>query len=332
MNIINYRSLLILFLNNFKGYLKICLIVVSLYTAYFFIKTPTYSSELSFYSTYNDVQEASLFNPLSSLMGNVGSLNFSISDYIKSDKMLQELVEKEYIIDNKKTTLIDFWGSDFINFFEINPIAFLLKINKHLSLNSSLSDLDKKTFIAKDILKDKIEFSENRITSIYKVSVKVGKYPSLSKEILEHTYQSIIGYVNEIESSKASEKIDFINGRLNQVGLELQQAENEKLIFLQNNKRPYSPSLILKEERIQRKINLQSNVYLNLSNQLELAKISQKDNTSSIFILDKAKIASEKDGRSLLMNIIILFLLSFISYYGFIIYKNINQVISKEIQ
>ncbi len=90
--------------------------------------------------------------------------------------------------------------------------------------------------------------------------------------------------------------------------------------------------MILKEERIQRKINLQSNVYLNLSNQLELAKISQKDNTSSIFILDKAKIASEKDGRSLLMNIIILFLLSFISYYGFIIYKNINQVISKEIQ
>ncbi len=331
MNNINYRSLFKLFTINFLGYLKVFLIIILINVMNFFIKTPTYSSEMSFYSTYNDVPEASmLLNPLSALMGNVGSLNFSISDYIKSDKMLQELVEKEYTIDGEKETLIDFWGSGFINAFEINPISFLLKINKKLSLNPSLSDLDKKTFIAKDELRNKIEFSENRITSIYKISVTVGKYPALSKEILENVYQSIIDYVSEIENSKASEKIDFINGRLSQVGLELQQAEDEKLNFLQNNKRPFSPNLILKEDRIQRKIDLHSDVYMNLSNQLELAKISQKDNTSSIFPLDKAKIATEKDGNSLILSTIILFILSFIFYYVIIMYRNIDKIISKE--
>ena len=129
MNNINYRSLFKLFTINFLGYLKVFLIIILINVMNFFIKTPTYSSEMSFYSTYNDVPEASmLLNPLSALMGNVGSLNFSISDYIKSDKMLQELVEKEYTIDGEKETLIDFWGSGFINAFEINPISFLLKI------------------------------------------------------------------------------------------------------------------------------------------------------------------------------------------------------------
>ena len=206
----------------------------------------------------------------------------------------------------------------------------MLKINKHLNLNPSLSDFDKKTFFAKETLSGKIDFSENRITSIYNVSITVGKYPSLSKEIIENAYNSILNYVGQIENSKASEKIIFIKERLNQVSLELKEAENEKLVFLQNNKSPFSASLILKEQRIQRKISLHADVYLNLSNQLELAKISQKDNTSSIFILDKANLASEKDGRSLLINIIIIFLLSFVCYYLFIIYKNINQIISNK--
>jgi len=330
MNNINYQILYKLILNNFIAYLKIFFVLVFINIAYFFIKTPSYTSEISFYSTYNDTQEASLFSPLSSLMGNTGSLNFSISDYVKSDKMLQELVEKEYFIDGEKENLVDFWGSDFINFYDLNPISFLLKINKHLNLNPSLSDFDKKSFFAKETLSGKIDFSENRITSIYNVSITVGKYPSLSKEIIENAYNSILNYVSQIENSKASEKIIFIKERLNQVSLELKEAENEKLVFLQNNKRPFSASLILKEQRIQRKISLHADVYSNLSNQLELAKISQKDNTSSIFILDKANLASEKDGRSLLINTIIIFLLSFVCYYLFIMYKNINQIISNK--
>lgn len=330
MNNINYQILYKLILNNFIAYLKIFFVLVFINIAYFFIKTPSYTSEISFYATYNDMQEASLFSPLSSLMGNTGSLNFSISDYVKSDKMLQELVEKEYFIDGEKENLVDFWGSDFINFYDLNPISFLLKINKHLNLNPSLSDFDKKSFFAKETLSGKIDFSENRITSIYNVSITVGKYPSLSKEIIENAYNSILNYVSQIENSKASEKIIFIKERLNQVSLELKEAENEKLVFLQNNKRPFSASLILKEQRIQRKISLHADVYSNLSNQLELAKISQKDNTSSIFILDKANLASEKDGRSLLINTIIIFLLSFICYYLFIMYKNINQIISNK--
>ena len=199
MNNINYQILYKLILNNFVAYLKIFFVLVFINIAYFFIKAPTYTSKVSFYATYNDVQEGALFSPLSSLMGNTNSLNFSISDYIKSEKMMQELVEKEYIINGKKETLIDFWGSDFINFYDFNPLSYMLKINKHFNLNPSLSDFDKKTFFAKETLSDKIDFSENRITSIYSISVTIGKHPSLSKEIVENAYNSILSYVGIIQ-------------------------------------------------------------------------------------------------------------------------------------
>lgn len=330
MNRIKYRILLELIARNLSTYIKILFFIIIINISYFFIKTPSYTSSISFYSSYKDIQETSLFNPLSSLMGNVGTLSFSISDYVKSDKILQELVEKEYIINGEKITLIDLWGSDFVNFYDFNPISLILKTNKHLSLNSSMSDQDKKTFFAKEKLKNKIDFSENRITSIYNISISIGKHPSLSKQIIENAYYSILKYVGEIENLKASEKIDFINGRLNQVNSDLQKAENEKLIFLQNNTRPFSPSLGLKEQRIQRKIDLQFDVYLNLSNQLEIAKISQKDDTSSIFILDKASLAIEKDGLSLLMKIVIYAFLSFILYFVFLFFKNIHLITNKE--
>lgn len=330
MNGIKSKILLGLIAKNLSTYIKILLFIIIINISYFLIKTPSYTSNISFYSSYKDIQEASLFNPLSSLMGNVGTLSFSISDYVKSDKILQELVEKEYIINGEKVTLIDYWGSDFVNFYDFNPLSLILKINKHSSLNSTASKLDKKTFFAKEKLRSKIDFSENRITSIYNISISIGKHPYLSKQIVENAYYSILKYVSEIENLKASEKINFINGRLNQVNSDLQKAENEKLIFLQKNTRPFSPSLILKEQRIQRKIDLHFDVYSNLSNQLELAKINQKDDTSSIFVLDKASLAIEKDGRSLLMSMFISAILSFILYSAFLFFRNINLLNNNE--
>ena len=117
--------------------------------------------------------------------------------------------------------------------------------------------------VAKEILSNKIKFSENRISSLYSITVTVPKHPSL-KTNLDNIYDSIIGYTNEIENSKASEKISFINDRLLQVGIDLKNAENEQLIFLEKNKSLNSPALVLNRDRIQRKIDLHDDVFKNL--------------------------------------------------------------------
>ena len=184
-NSINMNHLFLFIYNKKDIYSKTILWVILIFIIYFFIKTPSYSSQISFYATYKDKQESSLINPLAGLMGlNSGSLDFSISDYIKSDKLLQKVVEKEYIIDNEKLTLIDYWGGDYNNFFELNPLSIISKINKLTIINPDISDSEKRSYIAKQHLKDKIEFSEDRISSLYTISIEISKYPSLSKQIM----------------------------------------------------------------------------------------------------------------------------------------------------
>ena len=94
------------------------------------------------------------------------------------------------------------------------------------------------------------------------------------------------------------------------------------ILFLEKNKESNSPTLILKKESLQREINLYSQLYVSLSDQLELAKIDEKDNTSSIFLLDAPNVSSNKDGISLLKGLIYIFILLFLFSMAFHMYND----------
>ena len=98
------------------------------------------------------------------------------------------------------------------------------------------------------------------------------------------------------------------------------------ILFLETNKAVASPSLKLKKQSLQREIDLQSQLYLSLSDQFELSKIDEKDNTSSIFLLDSADVSSNKNGISLLRALIYLFILSFLLIITFHIYKDRKEL------
>ena len=44
---------------------------------------------------------------------NSGSLDFSVSDYIKSDKMLGSVLASEYTVEGQKISLVELWVGDF---------------------------------------------------------------------------------------------------------------------------------------------------------------------------------------------------------------------------
>ena len=119
-------------------------------------------------------------------------------------------------------------------------------------------------------------------------------------------FNSILSYSNEITSVKAREKVSFIQGRVEDITIKLELSENEMLAFVQINKNLNSPHLELKKNRIQRDINLYSQVLRTLSDQLEIAKIDEADNTSSIVILDSSHFSLFKAGRPMFDNILIL--------------------------
>ena len=192
-----------------------------------------------------------------------------------------------------------------------------------------MSNYDKKLAYAQEILSQNISFSENRKTGLSKVVVSVKKYPNLSSDITENIYLSLISFSIEINNIKAKEKIVFINERINQVKNDLTEAEEEMVIFLDENKNlNSSPRLLVEKERIQRKISLYSSLFISLSDQLELAKIDEKDNTSSIFVLDKPISNGIKNEPNFLNQILILFTMFFFSLSLIFMIQNRKSLIN----
>tara|TARA_B100001057_G_scaffold487981_1_gene571553 strand:+ start:3519 stop:4550 length:1032 start_codon:yes stop_codon:yes gene_type:complete len=306
--VFNLKSFSIFLLSILKKYIKIFVIIIIVYIAYFLIKSPVYSSSISFYSNYSSISNGTSIEFLQSLSGasDNDELGFSISDFIDSDRFLSQLINEKYIINENKISLVEHIAIRSGNLFSINPLVFFENISLRLSLAPNLSAQQKAEFFSKKYIKDNLSYFEDRKTHLHRISFK-GKNLELTEQITENIFKSILQYSNKVTNDKATEKRMFIQGRLDDIGKELELAENEKLNFLEKNKIISSPSLILQENRIEKNIRLYQSLFISLSDQLELAKIDEKDVTSPIVILDEPIMSYFRVGRSLLTNILIIF-------------------------
>jgi len=301
---INFENLYSFLSTILIKYSRIVLFFVFMYVVYFFaIKDTKYTASVSFYTDYNEMNASvSSLSVLKTFQGDeTGDLNFSILNYLNSDKFLESIILHQYSVDGDKRTLIDIFGiSGESSFFKPKTIIRDFSLIPDLSLN------DKKLLFTKELVREAISFSEDRKTGLNTISFLTTVSPDIAKQIVEKIFNSILDYSNEITSVKAREKVSFVEDRLNDITSKLELSENEMLMFVENNKNINSPHLVLKKNRIQRDITLYSQLFRTLSDQLELAKIDEMDNTSSIFVLDSSHFSLYKGGRSMFENIFIL--------------------------
>ncbi len=307
-----------------KRYSRASIFLLLLFFAYKYVQTPSYSSSISFYTNYQKSNQIpSSLGFITSLSGvSDNQLGFSVADYINSQAFAEDILENEYNIEGNKIKLSDHFSNKYDRLFSINPIAMILKLNRHFKLAENLSEDDKKFLFAKEALFRNISHSENKKTSLHTITISVSAFPLLSEQIVESAFKSIIAYSNEVTNIKGKEKRKFIESRLLTVSKDLEGAENQMQAFLKKNKDLNSPVLKLKGDRIERNIDLYSQLYLSLSDQLEIAKIDEKDFTSSIFLLDSATLSSYKNGRSLLESIIIILVIVFTVSTSWEVYNN----------
>ncbi len=324
---ISLKNLIIFLKMIFSKVVKLPLFAVLLIILYFtFFKTPSYSAKVSFYTDYKKASESSLFTPFIGVISGNESLNFSIDNYISSDKFLEEISLQKYNVNGKEQTLVELWSKDYNKVFSINPIDFIKKIDNQFMLNKNLNIDERKLAHTKKKLKNSISHKEERLSNLHTITVTLRRDAFLPQQIANAVYSSTISYSNEITNTKAIEKRDFINQRVNQVKKDLENFENDMIIFLNNNKNLDSPNLLIQKDRIQRNITLQTQLLGNLSDQLELSKIDATDSTSTIFLLDKPATSSSKAGTSPLRAIILIFISVFIASFIFECYKNRKEL------
>mgnify|MGYP000862486155 CR=1 FL=1 len=294
---INFSNILS-FLDEFKfKILRLGFVFALLFLFGFFFGSHKYEASVSFYSNYSEKVNSSFFSLSDLARGN--ELRFNVEDFLDSNNFKDQIINKEYLIDGQKTLLTDYWSTD-LNKFTLNPYTFLINLNIKSRFHKDSSENDMKIFMAKRKLARSLSFSEDRLSKLSTVSVEVKNDPYFAEQLISEVYNAIVKYSNDITNIKAREKRIFVSGRLQEINSKLKNSEDSLVEFISNNKNLDSPNLRIQRERLEREVLLYNQLYISLSDQLELAKIDEKDNTSSIYMLEMPSAPTVISGYSLL--------------------------------
>ena len=120
--------------------------------------------------------------------------------------------------------------------------------------------------------------------------------PQIAADIANFIHFAISDYTASIGNKTAAQDVELIKKRRGEVETTLIGAEETLKRFRERNRMLLeSPQLQLEMERLMREVEIQTQVYITLQQQYELARIEEMKEPQSVVILDEAKPAVEKD-------------------------------------
>ncbi len=113
--------------------------------------------------------------------------------------------------------------------------------------------------------------------------------PSLAADVANAYAEELNHFNQETRQLQARARRRFVEQRVQVVGSDLGAAENAMRDFLSRN-RQYrdSPALVFEYQRLQRAVDLQQELYLDLRRQLDAARIAEVDDTPTLTTIEPA--------------------------------------------
>lgn len=217
--------------------------------------------------------DASRFASLAAQIGismpgaGAGETVYFYASMLKSRSVLSDVVRTTYVVPTNE-------GADTLR----GNLIELLRIeedNPHSELLAAMSELDERIEVQTDIESGLIRF---RV---------ITPWAPLSEQVASRMLGLLNDYNLTRRQSQAAAERSFIEGRLNEARLSLQNAEAELRAFLDDN-RTYqaSPRLVFEQARLQRAVDLQQLVYSTLAQSYETARIDEVRNTPVLTLID----------------------------------------------
>lgn len=115
------------------------------------------------------------------------------------------------------------------------------------------------------------------------------EYPALSAQISNRMIALVSSFNRETRVSRARSKREFLERRLDSAKAELHTAEENLRFFYEQNRGVLAaPGLKAEEARLKRDVDVQSDLFLNLQGQLEVARIDEINDAALITVIDTA--------------------------------------------
>jgi len=229
-----------------------------------------------------------------------GSPTEIYQNLLSSEAVLEPVIYAKYKTEEFPDSV------NLIEYFELEPDG---------SLPISLEK--RKLFLSLfEALKARMATDVERMTKILTIKVTMPE-AKLSSEIVNNLANSLDKYVRTKRKSYASEQRLYIEKRLEQIQDSLTIAENKLKSFKEQNRMVMqSPDLILQQTRLTRTVEIMNAVFLEMSKQLEIAKIEEIKDAPVLNIKEFARDPIKKAGPKRLNSLIfIMFLVYFLSVY-----------------
>jgi len=301
---IDLKALFQVLWNERKRIVLITILVTIIGIRYALIQPPLYKSTISIYpSGAGAVSKMAEYKSMVSAFGisaGVTQKLLDIGDILSSRSLQKRLIYHEWNSENwnEPVNLIAYWeinDSTKTN-ISLNPIQWIKSlIALFASKEDGKSNLDFRYEMASiGILSGRIEMEKSK-TGLYNISVWMEE-KRLAADLANVIYDVLVEFITIYHVNKARMNREFIQERLQDVSIELEDAEESLKIFSENNRSLVeSPQLQLELGRHTRGVKLQSQLYMTLIEQFELIKIKELDETPTLTVLDRAVPPLNKD-------------------------------------
>jgi len=234
---------------------------------------------------------------------------FHIPDIINSRTLQTKIIYKKWDTDlfSSPEDLITFWG--------INDKNKFSKDAGDKSLEWETSALGR--------ISNRISINEGK-TGLISVYVLMEE-SEISAQIANFIYEGVVELTNVNHNEKATLNREFIEGRQLEVKAQLIAFEDALKVFRERNRSIMdSPQLQLEVERLLRDVEIQTQVFITLQQQYELARIEEVKETPSVVVLDKGFPSVYKDSPRRKLIVFLFTILGFFIGNLYIIYNKFS--------
>ena len=236
---------------------------------------PVYRANVTLLPQRDQASGGSFLNQLSGVIGismqENGSLEDQFGQILHSDQILDSLLSREWHTDR-----------------QLEPITLYSALGIDTG-SSSRDSLRARSTALKRLRRSIISFRRDKLSGFMEVGVEFPRDPALAKEMANQLANALDDFLVTHHTSRATRQRTFIAARLDTVTNELVEAERQLASFINAN-RSYqsSPELLRRYQELERRVSAKNVVWVELSRQLEMARIDENRRQVRIDILDSA--------------------------------------------
>jgi uncharacterized protein involved in exopolysaccharide biosynthesis len=151
---------------------------------------------------------------------------------------------------------------------------------------------------ALESIANKISASVDEGTGLMTISVTAGG-PRLAASLAESFLDHFAARVREIRTQKVRERLEFVEGRFEEVEKELETAEERLAQFLERNQNPTTATIQFQRDRLQRQVSFKEQLYSELQSQLTQTRLDLQRRQPVVTVVEEPVPPVNPSGMSL---------------------------------